>query len=559
MWCDTSSPTCEERHGERICFSNCSLSSFCSSPHDICLALWRQTNGSVSVRTACHDPTMPLEGVVGAELLLNSASHECRMTAAGTTDGGLRVCACQGRHECNDKLIFRRSRRANGFSSVLWVVLVSLLTLVPALVIAAALYRAHERRCGKNRPRERPATSSPRPVRMEENSPDLVRMPVCLEAAVGGGRFAQVWRARPQDEGRDSGSAVAVKVFSAARAASWRHEGSILADGGMRHPNVIAFLGAQVRGGAYWLLLAYHRLGNLQDFLTANVLEWERLVTMATGLARGLAHLHSDTLWPPGAPKVSVAHRDVKSSNVLLKDDGDVVLCDFGLAIKLHAELTADDLANSGQVGTARYMSPEALESRVNLEDGESFKQMDVYSMALVLWEMASRCWAIGGEPPQRHILLRRTFGECVCVCAEVGSYIPPFGDETSRRPRVDAMHRLVFRGRPPPRWMRHQVGAAVATPSSSLLPLANADAAAVGDERLLADSYRVLGPRPRGTPHGALCARANARPQEAGTQRSTLERGSAKYPGPKSEYKGKSQTNDGNMIKSSQESKWFK
>ncbi|XP_061142870.1 TGF-beta receptor type-2-like isoform X1 [Syngnathus typhle] len=437
MWCDTSSPTCEEGHGERICFSNCSLSSFCSSPHDICLALWRQTNGSVSVRTACHDPTLPLEGVAGAEPLLNSASHECRMTAPGVTDGGLKVCACQGRHECNDKLIFRRSRRANGFSSVVRVVLVSLLTPVPALVIAAALYRARERRCGKNRPRERPATSSPGPVRMGENSPEVVRMPVCLEAAVGGGRFAQVWRARPQDEGRDSGSAVAVKVFSAARAASWRHEGSILADGGMRHPNVIAFLGAQVRGGAYWLLLAYHRLGNLQDFLTANVLEWERLVTMATGLARGLAHLHSDTLWPLGAPKVSVAHRDVKSSNVLLKDDGDVVLCDFGLAIKLHAELTADDLANSGQVGTARYMSPEALESRINLEDGESFKQMDVYSMALVLWEMASRCWAIG----------------------EVGSYTPPFGDETSQCPRVDAMRRLVFRGRPeiPPRWMRHQ------------------------------------------------------------------------------------------------------
>lgn len=50
------------------------------------------------------------------------------------------------------------------------------------------------------------------------------------------------------------------------------------------------------------------------------------------------------------------------------------------------------------QVGTARYMAPEVLESRVNLEDLEAFKQMDVYSMALVLWEMASRCCAIGGR-----------------------------------------------------------------------------------------------------------------------------------------------------------------
>ena len=50
------------------------------------------------------------------------------------------------------------------------------------------------------------------------------------------------------------------------------------------------------------------------------------------------------------------------------------------------------------QVGTARYMAPEVLESRVNLEDLEAFKQMDVYSMALVLWEMASRCHAVGGK-----------------------------------------------------------------------------------------------------------------------------------------------------------------
>lgn len=43
-------------------------------------------------------------------------------------------------------------------------------------------------------------------------------------------------------------------------------------------------------------------------------------------------------------------------------------------------------------------MAPEVLESRVNLEDLESFKQMDVYSMALVLWEMASRCEVVGGR-----------------------------------------------------------------------------------------------------------------------------------------------------------------
>ena len=56
------------------------------------------------------------------------------------------------------------------------------------------------------------------------------------------------------------------------------------------------------------------------------------------------------------------------------------------------------------QVGTARYMAPEVLESRVNLEDLEAFKQMDVYSMALVLWEMSSRCTAVGGTAKNSQI-----------------------------------------------------------------------------------------------------------------------------------------------------------
>ena len=37
-------------------------------------------------------------------------------------------------------------------------------------------------------------------------------------------------------------------------------------------------------------------------------------------------------------------------------------------------------------------MSPEALDASVNLQDTESFKQIDMYALALVLWEIASRC-----------------------------------------------------------------------------------------------------------------------------------------------------------------------
>ena len=42
-------------------------------------------------------------------------------------------------------------------------------------------------------------------------------------------------------------------------------------------------------------------------------------------------------------------------------------------------------------------MAPEALDARVNLHDIQSFKQIDIYAMALVIWEIVSRCTALEG------------------------------------------------------------------------------------------------------------------------------------------------------------------
>ena len=50
------------------------------------------------------------------------------------------------------------------------------------------------------------------------------------------------------------------------------------------------------------------------------------------------------------------------------------------------------------QVGTFRYMAPEALDARVHLQDVQCFKQIDVYALALVMWEIASRCCVLTGK-----------------------------------------------------------------------------------------------------------------------------------------------------------------
>lgn len=139
------------------------------------------------------------------------------------------------------------------------------------------------------------------------------QLPIKLEVLVGKGRFAEVWRGcllEGEKGGVNSYETVAVKVFPAVEYASWRNECSILADPKLEHENVVRFLAAEGRGSPghahvkYWLVLAYHSLGNLQEFLTANILSWEELLAMAGSIARGLAHLHSDTT-PSGVPKVS--------------------------------------------------------------------------------------------------------------------------------------------------------------------------------------------------------------------------------------------------------------
>uniref|UniRef100_A0A8C5RUT9 receptor protein serine/threonine kinase n=1 Tax=Laticauda laticaudata TaxID=8630 RepID=A0A8C5RUT9_LATLA len=286
------------------------------------------------------------------------------------------------------------------------IALVAVICLVPLLVIAVAViiifyfYRHKDCSdvCAIMLDDDRSDISSTCANNINHNTELL---PIELDTLVGKGRFAEVYKAKLKQNTSEQFETVAVKIFSYEEYASWKTEKDIFSDINLKHENILQFLTAEERktdlGKQYWLITAFHSRGNLQEYLIKHIISWEDLWKLGGSLARGIAHLHSDHT-PCGRPKTPIVHRDLKSSNILVKNDLACCLCDFGLSLRLDPTLSVDDLANSGQVGTARYMAPEVLESRMNLDNVESFKQTDVYSMALVLWEMTSRCNGVGGN-----------------------------------------------------------------------------------------------------------------------------------------------------------------
>uniref|UniRef100_A0A8C8SR40 TGF-beta receptor type-2 n=1 Tax=Pelusios castaneus TaxID=367368 RepID=A0A8C8SR40_9SAUR len=463
-WCDSTSPVCEEK----VCYSNCNLNSYCENPYEICVAIWKQDNDSIKISTLCHNPQLPVENV----MVPNYNTSRCVMTPQAREEGIFYICGCVDEQECNDKLVFEN--HTNGYSMLQSkeVIPVAAISLLPPLLMAVMitvifyLCRTQKRRkrakdwSQKHTQRQalpeagKAAEDDEKLSVMTDNHCSMSStcansinhntelLPIELDEIVGKGQFAEVWRAKLNHTTLGQYETVAVKIFPCEEYSSWKNESQILTDTSLKHESVLQFLTAEDRGSGprkeYWLITAYHSRGNLKDYLSRHILSWMGLQKMASSLVNGVAHLHSDYA-PCGKPKIPIAHRDIKSTNILVKSEWECVLCDFGIALRLDPSLTADDFANSGQAGTARYMAPEVLESRVNLEDLESFKQMDVYSMALVLWEMASRCEVVG----------------------EVKSYELPFGSKVQEQPCVDTMRDIVLhgRGRPeiPCNWLLHQ------------------------------------------------------------------------------------------------------
>ena len=83
--------------------------------------------------------------------------------------------------------------------------------------------------------------------------------------------------------------------------------------------------------------MEYHPNGSLFDYLLTNTLTSTELQRMALSIGNGLQFLHFDVT-AGHANKPGIAHRDLKSRNILVKTDGTCCITDFGLAVKHNLE-----------------------------------------------------------------------------------------------------------------------------------------------------------------------------------------------------------------------------
>ncbi|CAG5117375.1 unnamed protein product, partial [Candidula unifasciata] len=154
------------------------------------------------------------------------------------------------------------------------------------------------------------------------------------------------------------------------------------------HRNIATYYGAFIKKSPagkddqLWLVMEFCGAGSVTDLVKAtkgNFLKEEWIAYVCREILRGLAHLHANR----------VIHRDIKGQNVLLTDNAEVKLVDFGVSAQLDKTIGRRNTF----IGTPYWMAPEVIACDEN-PDATYDKRSDLWSLGITAIEMAE------GKPP---------------------------------------------------------------------------------------------------------------------------------------------------------------
>ncbi|XP_034678697.1 G-type lectin S-receptor-like serine/threonine-protein kinase At4g27290 isoform X2 [Vitis riparia] len=205
---------------------------------------------------------------------------------------------------------------------------------------------------------------------------------------IGAGGFGSVYKGNLPE-----GVAVAVKRLSqnsAQGVQEFKNEVVLIAK--LQHKNLVRLLGCCIQGEERILLYEYMPNKSLDYFIFDQnrraLLAWDKRCEIVMGIARGLLYLHQDS-------RFQIIHRDLKTSNILLDDNLNPKISDFGLA-RIFGE-NQMETRTKRIVGTYGYMSPEYV------IDGHFSVKSDVFSFGALLLEIVSGKKNRGFSHPDHH------------------------------------------------------------------------------------------------------------------------------------------------------------
>lgn len=200
-----------------------------------------------------------------------------------------------------------------------------------------------------------------------------------LRRRIAQGGMAEVYLAYDRQVRRQ----VAVKVlYGRDEPFVRRFEREALAVGALSHNHILPLYDFGEQSPWYYLVMPYVDGCTLRDYLIRHKrLTLEEAASFLSQIASALQYAHDH----------GVVHRDVKPSNILLRQDGYAYLVDFGLAKAMQG---AEALTSAGaMVGTPEYMAPEQ-------SNGESDYRSDIYSLGIILYQMLTGQLPFMAESP---------------------------------------------------------------------------------------------------------------------------------------------------------------